>query len=233
MSPETTPNGDRSGVILDIDGTLIDSNDAHAQAWVDVLRERGLDIPFEKIRPLIGMGADKIIPMLVNQPEESREGKLLKERRKEIFHAKYLPEVHPFPGIRSLLERMLDDGFVLVAATSSSEAKALLEVAGVADLIAAATGSDDAESSKPDPDVIEAALEKCGCRGERAIFLGDTPYDIEAATRAGIPAVALRCGGWGDEELEGAVAIYDHPADLLEKYEDSPFHRIHARLSEE
>jgi HAD superfamily hydrolase (TIGR01509 family) len=225
----------RSGVLLDVDGTLVDSNDAHAQAWVDTFGELGYAIPFEKVRPLIGMGGEKLLPAAAGIEKDTPEGRELSERRTAHFTRKYLPALHAFPGVRALLERMRFDGHVLVVATSAggSEAQGLLKVAGVEDLVNASTDADDAERSKPDPDIVRAALEKCGCAPEHALLLGDTPYDIDAGARSGIPVVALRCGGWGDDELAGAVALYDDPSDLLEHYDDSPFaperlHRVNA-----
>ena len=211
--------------ILDIDGTLIDSNDAHAQAWVDVGKEMGFDIEFGHVRRLIGMGGDKVLPEITGLEDESDEAEKVKKRRGEIFQERYLPTLQPFPQARELLERFQADGMALVVATSASkdDMAKLLEKAGIKDLIEEKTSQSDVEASKPDPDVIEAAVEKAGCKPSEAVMLGDTPYDVEAARRAGVPCVALRCGGWGDEELKDAVAIYDDPADLLANYAGSPF----------
>jgi len=211
--------------ILDIDGTLIDTNDAHAHAWVDVCAEFGIQVPFGKIRPLIGMGGDKVLPQLTGDDEESERGKKIKERRGEIFQDRYLPSCRPFPQAKELLQRMRDQGLTLVVATSASkdDMAALLKTIGVEDLIDARTSSSDAAESKPEPDIIEAALEQAGCAPEEAIMLGDTPYDIEAAGRAGVKCIALRCGGWWkDEDFRDAAAIFDDPADLLAHYRESP-----------
>jgi HAD superfamily hydrolase (TIGR01549 family) len=212
-------------VVLDIDGTLIDSNDAHAHAWVDVGREFGFDIDFHHVRRLIGMGGDKVLPALTGLQEDEETGKRMKERRGEIFREQYLPALRPFPRARELLERLRGDGYALVVATSASkeDMDALLEQAGIADLIEEKTSSGDAEESKPDPDIVQAALESADAKPYDAIMLGDTPYDVEASGRAGVRCVALRCGGWGDAELGNAVAVYDDPADLLERYAGSPF----------
>lgn len=214
-------------VVLDIDGTLIDSNDAHAQAWVDVGREFGFDIDFHHVRRLIGMGGDKVLPELTGLEEDDDTGKRIKERRGEIFRDRYLPTLQPFPDARALLERFRDDGYALVVATSASkeDMDGLLKQAGIADLIEEKASSSDAEESKPDPDIVQAALKSADAEPDEAIMLGDTPYDVEAAGRAGVRCVALRCGGWGDEDLGDAVAVYDHPADLLESYAGSPFAR--------
>ncbi|MFL5386598.1 MAG: HAD family hydrolase [Longimicrobiaceae bacterium] len=212
-------------VILDVDGTLIDTNDAHAHAWVDVCNEFGFPVAFGKVRELIGMGGDRVLPALTGLSEESETGQEMKERRGKVFRERYLPSCRPFPCARELLERMSGDGMRLVVATSASadDMKALLKAAGVADLIEAKTSSADAEESKPAPDIVEAALENAGVPAGDAVMLGDTPYDVKAANRAGVRCVALRSGGWDDAALTDAVAIYQDAADLLAHYEESPF----------
>jgi HAD superfamily hydrolase (TIGR01509 family) len=212
-------------VLLDIDGTLIDSNDAHAHAWVDVGREFGHDIDFAHVRRLIGMGGDKVLPEVAGLEEETDEGQAIKERRGEIFRERYLPTLKAFPHARELLQRLRDDGYMLVVATSASkdDMDALLEQAGIQDLIEEKASSSDAEESKPDPDIVQAALKSADAKPAEALMLGDTPYDVQASGRAGVRCVALRCGGWGDADLGDAVAVYDDPADLLARYAESPF----------
>ena len=210
-------------VLLDVDGTLLDSNDAHAQAWSDTFREVGLEIGSETVRPLVGMGSDKLLPQLTGIDAESEEGKRLIARRKEVFLKEYLPAVLPFPRTRALLERMRADGLKLVVASSASEEEltGLLGALGVEWLLKEATSSSDADRSKPDPDIIRAAVDKAGVGPERCVMVGDTPYDVEAAKRANVRVIGLRCGGWGDEELRGAVELYDDPEALLAGYEGS------------
>ncbi|MEX2284585.1 MAG: HAD family hydrolase, partial [Gemmatimonadota bacterium] len=149
------------------------------------------------------------------------------KRRGEIFREQYLPGLSSFPRTRELLERLLADGYELVVASSASgeDLEALLKKAGVADLITRKTSADDAEASKPDPDIIEAALSKAGCAPSEAVMLGDTPYDVSAALRAGVGVVALRCGGWDDQGLAGALAIFDAPAQVLDLYDETVFAR--------
>lgn len=204
-------------VLFDVDGTLVDSNDAHARAWVDAFAEAGVQVDFARVRRCIGMGGDKLIPAVSDLTEESPEGQRISKRRSEIFTTKHLPTLQAFPGARELVAAIKDLGLLAVAASSAKkdELKPLLAIAGAESLMDAATSSDDAEESKPDPDILHAALERAKARPEEAVMIGDTPYDIEAARRAGVPVIAFRCGGWGDAELKGAEAIYDGPADLL------------------
>lgn len=206
-------------VLLDVDGTLVDSNDAHANAWVDVGGESGIDIRFAQVRALIGMGSDKAIPILAGVERESEAGDRLAKRHGEIFRTRYLPALSPFDGARQLIQAIKDGGLTPVVATSAGEddMKAILEQAGLADLLARRTSSQDVEDSKPDPDIVRAALKKSGAAARDAIMVGDTPYDIEAARAAGVRAVAFRCGGWwSDEDFAGATWIYDGPAAFLE-----------------
>ncbi len=216
---------DIKAVLLDIDGTLIDSNDAHAEAWVDVLSNFGYAPRFSEIRRLIGKGGDKLLPEVTKIESTTTLGKLISEQRTERFLKRYAPRLKPFPHARELLERLRNDGRRLVTATSanSDELAVLLRVAGIEDLIFQRTSSSDAKESKPDPDIVEAALDRAECSAERAIFLGDTPYDVEAALKANVRVVAVRSGGWTDAELKGAVAVYDDVADLLQRYDSSPF----------
>lgn len=210
--------------ILDVDGTLIDSNDAHARAWAETGAELGYDIAFEAVRPLIGMGGDRVLPRVAGVEADSPEGKRLSERRGELFRERHLPTLRAFPEARALLERMRAAGLTLVVASSASadDLGALLRQAGVDDLIEAETNADDAEASKPAPDIVAAALASAGAAPHEAVMLGDTPYDVESAGRAGVRCIALRCGGWDDEALRGAVAIHDDPADLLAHFDTSP-----------
>ena len=204
-------------VLLDVDGTLVDSNDAHASAWADVLTERGQPGMYFKARPMIGMGGDKMLPLLTGLDPESSEGKRVLDRRVEIFTQRYLPKIRPFPCTTMLLRSLHELGLRLVVATSAGEEElgGLLKIAGAEPFLYQATSSDDAENSKPDPDILKAALRKGRCEPARAIMIGDTPYDVEAARRAGVATIGLKCGGWSEQQLRGARAIFRDPADLL------------------
>jgi HAD superfamily hydrolase (TIGR01509 family) len=211
------------GVIFDVDGTLVDSNDAHAQSWVDTFKGAGYEVPFEVVRPLIGMGADKLLPRTIGVRHDSEEGKKLIKRRSEIFRERYLSRLRPLPGARALVLRVRDDGLKAIVATSAKdeELKELLEAAEVDDLMEEKATASDAKRSKPDPDIVEAAIEESGLPSSNAVMIGDTPYDVEAATRAGVRIIAFRSGGWDDASLKGAAQIYDGPADLLSHYDAS------------
>jgi phosphoglycolate phosphatase-like HAD superfamily hydrolase len=218
------PGGALHTILLDIDGTLLDSNDAHARAWVDALAAHGYVVPFDEVRPLIGMGGDKLTPELTGLDPESGEAKRIAETRSEIFSTRELPTLRPTRGARALLEHLAARGFELVVATSAKkdEVSALLRQAGVGDLIEAASSADDADRSKPDPDIVQAALSAVRRPAPHGLMIGDTPYDVVAATRARVPIIAVRCGGWDTASLAGALAVYDDPADLLAHLDDTP-----------
>ena len=213
------------GVILDVDGTLALSNDAHAQAYVDAFGEAGYNVEFEQIRPLIGMGSDQLVPQILPELKD-QEGKVkaISERRKELIVNRYGATVQPTNGARQLIQHMQQAGLKLIVASSatSEELEILLKAAQVDDLLKEATTSSDAEASKPAPDIVEAALSKLQMQPNQVLMLGDTPYDIKSAGGAGVGLIAVRCGGFDDAALVGAKAIYDDPADLLAHYADSP-----------
>jgi HAD superfamily hydrolase (TIGR01509 family) len=212
------------GVLLDIDGTLVESNEAHALAWVHALREKDRSCTLDEVCPLIGMGSDHMLPQLLGISAESEEGKWLSQRKKEIFHKEYLPQLQPTPGAQALIQKLSELGLQLGVATSASEdeVKALLKICHGNELIPFKTSKTEAGSSKPSPNIIEVALEKIGTFPGETLMLGDTPYDVEAALKMGIQTIALRCGGWTDDEIPGAIAYFDHPQDLLENLEFSP-----------
>lgn len=213
------------GVMLDIDGTLLLSNDAHAHAWVAAFAGCGYAVPFARVRPLIGMGGDRVLATLVpGLNDQEGDGKAIASLRQHIFLSQYVHTLAPAPRARELVQRLLREGLRLVVASSAKrgELDALLKAAQVDDLLTEATTSDEADASKPAPDIVRAALDKIGLATDATLMLGDTPYDVESAGRAGVSVIAVRCGGWGDADLAGALAIYDDPADLLAHYDASP-----------
>ena len=204
-------------LLFDVDGTLVDSNDAHASSWIDALREAGIPVDFATVRRLIGMGGDKLLPRVSGLSAESEAGKRIVKRRSEIFRAAYLGRVRAFQGARELFRALADDGVQRAVASSAreDELEPLLAIAGVDDLVEHKTSSSDVESSKPDPDVVHATLDRLGVPPASARLVGDTPYDLEAARHAGVGFVGFRCGGWSDADLAGALALFDDPAAML------------------
>ena len=213
-------------VLFDVDGTLIDSNDLHAAAWVEAFEKFGFEIPYETVRSQIGKGGDNLIPSLI--PADKLDGKQeeLEDFRSELYQQNYLPRVVPFPGVRALFGRLAEDGVKIVLASSAKakEVNFALGVLGAADLVHATTSADDVESSKPDPDIFQSALKKVSpLTAEDVVVVGDTPWDVKAACKAGLKTIGVRSGGFSDEELleAGAAELYDGPEDLLRNYERS------------
>lgn len=211
------------GVIFDIDGTLVDSNDHHARAWYDAFHQSGRDIEFARIRRLIGVGSDKLFAELTGESLDSPQGKAISDDCKRIFQERYLPQIQPFAQGRQLVERLQAAGLRLAVATSarSEDLEVLLKIVGVPQLLDNSTTSKEADRSKPDPDIVSAALKKLDLPAQQAVMIGDTPYDVEAGNRAGVRVIAVRCGGWEDHDLAGAAEIYDDPADLLARLDQS------------
>ena len=185
----------------------------------------GLEINYIKLREAVGMGGDNLLPKLAHLDSGSEQGKAISKTREEILKSKYLPALKAFPQVKELLTRLHTDGFRLVVATSAKpdEAEALLHLTEARELIDEIATTEDAENSKPDPDILHAALKKSGLSPDAVVMLGDTPYDIQAAKKAGIGSIGVRCGGWSAPDLKGALAVYNDPADLLAHYAESPF----------
>jgi HAD superfamily hydrolase (TIGR01549 family) len=214
-------------VIFDVDGTLIDSVDAHAKAWQEALGDYGIEVPFEAVRAQIGKGGDQLMPVFVPRDELARIGDALEAHRGEIFKTRYLPTLRPFPSVRDLVQRVIASGRTVALASSAKadEVDTYKRIAGIDDLISRETSSDDVERSKPHPDIFQAALAVLGgVLPSEAVVVGDTPYDAEAAGKAGLAIVGVRCGGFPESDLRaaGCVAIYQDPADLLARFDQSP-----------
>jgi HAD superfamily hydrolase (TIGR01509 family) len=211
-------------VLFDIDGTLIDSNDAHTRAWVETLQRHGRSVNYEQIRSLIGKGSDKVFAELLGIESDSALAKQITKDRTQLLLSDFIPNLSATPGARLLVQRLRSEGLRLVIASSSGEElPALLAQAGLADLLETAVSPDEAKESKPDGDIIEVALRKAGVQATEAVMVGDTPYDIAAAKAAGVKCIAVRCGGyWGDGALSDAAAIFDDPAALLRQWADLP-----------
>lgn len=213
-------------VIFDVDGTFVNSVDLHARAWQDAFHEFGLDIELEDIREQIGKGGDQLLPVFLTREEVDRDGPDLERHRGDILKARYLSEIKAFPKVPQLFQRIRADGIKIVLGSSakSEELQVYKKIAGIEDLIDGETSSDDAEKSKPHPDVFQAAIAKLeGISKSDIVVIGDSPYDAEAASKAGLRTIGFRSGGFEETKLldAGCIAIYDGPADLLARYDGS------------
>ena len=202
-------------MLLDVDGTLVDSNWQHAEAWSQAFAEFGYSFSAQQIFPYIGMGGDKMTAKLLPRVD-TREHEKMAKRHSQIFLEKYAPHVRATPGAHELVAALAARGKRPVIATSAhkDELEAVLKSSGLTELLDSAVTADDADRSKPDPDILEVALKKTNTRPDDALMVGDTRYDIEAAHRAGVQAIGLECGGHDADELHCALAVYVDPADL-------------------
>lgn len=213
-------------VIFDVDGTLIDSVDQHALAWLKTLRRFGVGPSFEEVRGQIGKGGDQLMPVFLPPDLLEERGEEIERFRVELFKREFLPCLQGFPGARELFERIRADGkrIVLASSAKADELERYKEIARIGDLVDGATSSDDAERSKPFPDIFNAALQTASAEAAEAVVIGDTPYDAEAAVKAGVVPVGVLCGGFPEADLRaaGCVAVYRDPQHLLEEYDRSP-----------
>jgi HAD superfamily hydrolase (TIGR01509 family) len=214
-------------VIFDVDGTLIDSVDLHAAAWMEALRHFGIEVAFGDVRSQIGKGGDQLLPVFVPQERLEREEKTISEFRADLFKRSYLARVRPFPGVPALFGKIRAAGKTIALASSgkADEVENYARIAGVTDLVDVATTADDAEQSKPAPDIFEAVLAKLApISAQECVVIGDTPWDVIAAKRAGLRTIGVLSGGFPESELReaGAIAIYKDPEDLFARYDESP-----------
>ncbi len=214
-------------VIFDVDGTLVDSVDEHAEAWRRAFLEFGRDVPFAHVRSQIGKGADQLLPVFFTEDELEKCGEELREYRAELFRREFLPKLRPFPQVRELLRRLSRDGLKVALATSSrgDELEHYVRLCGAEDLLDATTKKEDVEKSKPHPDIFAAALERLGRPEPRdTVVVGDAPYDVLAASKLDLRTICVLSGGFPEEDLRtaGCRAIYRDPSDLLAHYESSP-----------
>lgn len=209
--------------LVDVDGTLLVSNDAHARAWQRAFARYGFEVSETRLRRLVGMGGDKILTTIDSALSKQAEpGKSISALHLRIFLDEYVGALPPTPGGRALLEHLASAGIKRIVATSANrkELAAILNSARVADQFDTEVTSDDVDRSKPDADVLHAALKKGDVDRANAVYIGDTPYDVEACRRAGVRCIAVRCGGWNDADLRDADAIYNDPADILAHFDD-------------
>ena len=206
-------------VLCDMDGTLVDSNELHAESWQRCFATFGITATVGEVQRQIGKGGDQMLPVFVGKERLAEIEEELKECKKKLFEAEYLAQVKPFPQARELMETIAGHGIRIAMASSAAkeELDKYLEIVGIAELVHEKTSSDDAEDSKPEPDIFLAALEKLGLAPEETVALGDTPWDAQAAGRAGVRTIGVECGGWLEEDLRkaGCVEVYRDPAELL------------------
>lgn len=212
-------------LLSDIDGTLVDSNALHAEAWRRTFEHFNIQVGFGEAWSQIGKGGDKLIPVFVRDVDRERLTKQIESLRKEIFHRDYMPRIVSFAKSRELLAKVKESGIKVVLATSSDkeDVTTYKRITGIEDLVDAVASGSDAKESKPEPDIFAVALKKINLGADRAVALGDTPYDAEAAGKLGIRVIGLTCGGWKRDDLRdaGCVEVYQDPADLLLHFADS------------
>jgi HAD superfamily hydrolase (TIGR01509 family) len=212
--------------IVDVDGTLVDSNYQHALAWYRALRQNGVHVPVWRIHRHMGMGGDQLVGALAGEDTEQELGDDIRAAEKALFLA-MIDEIEPMPGGRELVRTLSGEGWVVVLASSAKQQEIdhYLGILDVEDAIDGATSSADVEQTKPHPDLIEAAIEKAGNRD--AVMVGDSTWDCEAAARAGIPSVAVLTGGFSEQELSraGAAAVFETLEELCRRLADTPLAR--------
>jgi HAD superfamily hydrolase (TIGR01509 family) len=221
----------RSGVLFDVDGTLVDTTYLHTVSWWEALRQHDADVPMAEIHRAIGMGSDKLLDHLLGE-DRDRSGDDAMSSAHDILYGAWWERLRPLPGAPDLLRGVAKRGLAVVLASSAkeSELERLRRVIDADDVISAATSSSDAEQSKPAPDILQAALDQSDVDPRRAVFVGDSVWDVKAAARLDIPCIGLTCGGSSAAELSeaGAVANYENPAALLAALDESPIGRLDA-----
>jgi HAD superfamily hydrolase (TIGR01509 family) len=214
-----------SCTILDIDGTLVDTNYHHAVAWYRAFRQHDVVLPIWRIHRHIGMGGDQLVESLTDRETDEEKGDDIRTAEKALYLA-LIEEVEPLAGARDLIERLKDAGKTVVLASSAKadEVEHYLDLLDARELADDWTTSADVEETKPEPDLVQAALGKAGVEAGDAVMLGDTPWDCKAAERAGVQTVALITGGFSEDELRegGAAAVFESIPELLERLDETP-----------
>ncbi|MFG3118279.1 HAD family hydrolase [Streptomyces sp. NPDC048197] len=215
---------DRRAALFDMDGTLVDSTYLHAVTWWEAFRQAGHRVPTAAIHRTVGMGADHLIGHLLG-PDRDREGDAAISAAHKTLFAEYWSRLAPLEGAAELLRACAGRGWTVVLASSAGggELSAMRAALDAEDALTAVTGADDVESSKPSPDLVEQALAQARTEPDRAVFVGDTVWDMKAGARAGVPCVGVLTGGYGRDELldAGAQEVYEGPAALLARLESS------------
>lgn len=206
-------------ILLDIDGTLVDSNDKHTDCWVEAFAHFGKEVDWDDIRGHIGKGGDLLVPDMLDAREMQRFGEKLKKDRGELWKKKFMREVQPFPGVVEAIRALHDRGVKLAFASSSNpdEVEYYVELLGAGDLLEGTTSKEDAEFSKPSPEIFRAALERVNSDPARTLAVGDTPYDILAAHRTPVPIAAVLCGGFPRESLAKAEFLFDDVSAMVKE----------------
>lgn len=206
------------GVIFDVDGTLVDSVDLHARCWKEAFKKFDRPVDFDQVRRLIGKGGDQLIPSILSQADQKAFGEELDTFRTKLWKAEYAAEVRPFAGVRELFEALKSRGVRIALGSSAKEdeLQTYLDLLKIRDLVDVKTTSDDAELSKPHPDIFEAALDKLATEKQLTRVVGDTPFDVRAANKLDLSTVAVLCGGFPEDELRavGAIEVFRDPRDL-------------------
>jgi phosphoglycolate phosphatase-like HAD superfamily hydrolase len=217
------------GIIFDIDGTLVDSNDLHAECWIEAFAKYGKDFAWDVIRQQMGKGGDLLVPDMLQAREMRRFGEQLTKERGKLFKEKYLPRVQPFPWVRACFEELDGRGIKLTLASSSNEDEVeyYTGLLGVGDLLQGSTSAGDAEFSKPYPEIFRAALEVNGTSEESTLTVGDTPYDILASHRIPLPVAAVLSGGFGRDVLAKAEFLFTDVQELVRKIDEVDAYFIH------
>ncbi len=212
--------------IVDVDGTLVDTNYQHAIAWYRAFRDHDVTIPLWVIHRHIGMGGDQIVPAVAGEDFADEHGDAVRDKEKD-YYRELIDEVALLPGARPLLERLKENGHTIVLASSSKEEELdhYLDMLDARDLADEWTSSKDVEATKPEPDLVRAALDKGDTPADSAVMVGDTTYDCEAAAKVGVRSIAVLSGGFASEELReaGAAAVYDSPEELVRHIDETPF----------
>jgi HAD superfamily hydrolase (TIGR01549 family) len=209
--------------LLDVDGTLIDTNYQHAVAWYRAFREFDITLPLWRIHRAVGMGGDQLVPALVGEDVEREQGDEIREKRSDIYED-LIDEVAPLEGAHELVTDLLERDVAVVLASSAplDELEHYLDLLDVRTLVDAWTTNDDVQQTKPQPDLVQAALEKAN--GAEAVMVGDTRWDVEAAAKVGVPTVCVMTGGWSRQELldAGAVDVFESVEDLRRRLDETP-----------
>ena len=215
--------GQRPAAILDVDGTLVDTNYQHALAWYRAFRQHGVTLALWEIHRRIGMGGDQLVTSLVGEGFEERYGDDVRAAEKALYLA-LMPEVQPLPGARDLLEALHARGHTIILASSAKpdELQHYIMLLDAQEIVDGWTDSGDVAQTKPEPDLVQAAVEKAG--GGPAVMIGDSVWDCEAAKRAGLKTIGVLTGGFSEDELEdaGAVAVFRSLPSLTEGLDNTP-----------